>query len=405
MIWKISPQFQPENQSELLARLRQGAISSLSTIQQIFLPFAMALAVGFLLSWLQVPVGWLLGPMIVGILYAVMQGNPQPLPTIFITLGKAFLGLTTAVRFSPETLSIATTYAIPLLFCILITGSLSLFCGYLLAGWTGLDRTTGLLSFIPGVASTAVAIGEEIGADAIAVAVLQYLRMLLVVFIIPGLANFFFRDHLSLLTPEPITILTSNSSSIPLALNLLILAFCCGAGIWLGKLLRLPASGYLGTFIVGLVVFWASPYSLEMPQWLFTTGLLFVGLSVGVKFDWEAARHLWKAIIIEVGLVVLLSLFCLGVGYGFHLTTGVDTVTAILGFTPGGIEAMIATVMELGGDTGLVLAMQLTRMLLIILLAPWVATTIIQRQKNTDDFSETVMNFSAVDRDASSIEK
>ncbi|MEL7037661.1 MAG: AbrB family transcriptional regulator [Cyanobacteria bacterium J06592_8] len=381
MTWKISPQFQAENQSELLARLRQGVVSSLSTIQQIFLPFAMAIAVGFLLSWLQVPVGWLLGPMIVGILYAVIQGNPQPLPTIFITLGKAFLGLATAVRFSPDTLSIAINYAIPLLFCILITSSLSLFCGYLLSRWAGIDRTTGLLSFIPGMASTIVAIGEEMGADAIAIALLQYLRLLLVVLIIPSLANFLLAGHSVPLTPATANVITMNQPSIPIAFNLLVLTFCCGVGIWFGNKFRIPASGYLGTFIVGLAVFWTLPYPLEVPQWLFRTGLLFVGLSIGVKFDWQAARHLWKAVLIEIGLVAFLSLFCLGVGYGFHLMTGVDAVTAILGFTPGGIEAMIATVMELGGDTGLVLAMQLTRMLLIILFAPWVATTIIQRQK------------------------
>lgn len=390
MLWKIQPQFKLETPSEPLTNLKQIIILSVPKIQQIIPPFMIAVAVGFLFGWLHIPVGWLLGPMIAGILYAISQGNPQPFPSVFITMGKAFLGLATAVRFSPDTLSIAITYAIPLLFCILITGSLSLFCGYLLSRWAGIDQTTGLLSFIPGVASTVVAIGEEMGADAIAIALLQYLRMLLVVLIIPSLANFLLAGHSVPLTPVTTTIRTTNQLSIPIALNLLVLAFCCGIGIWFGKQLRLPASGYLGTFIVALAVFWASPYTLEVPQWLFSTGLLFVGLSIGVKFNWQAARYLWKAVLIEIGLVAVLSVLCLGVGYGFHLMTQVDTVTAVLGFTPGGIEAMIATVMQLGGDTGLVLAMQLTRMLLIILCGPWLITLIIQRGRNSEETSDEI---------------
>ncbi len=396
MTWKIPPLLQPKSLSESLIKLKQVTISSLPKIQQIIPALTIAVVVRFLFSWLHIPVGWLLGPMIAGILYAVSQGKPQPLPSVFITMGKAFLGLATAVRFSPDTLSLAITYAVPLLFCILITGSLSLFCGYLLSRWAGIDQTTGLLSFIPGMASTVVAIGEEMGADAIAIALLQSLRLLLVVLIIPSLANFLLAGHSVPLTPVTPTVVATNPPSIPIALNFLVLAFCCRVGIWFGKKFRIPASGYLGTFIVGLAVFWASPYSLEVPQWLFSTGLLFVGLSIGVKFDWQAARHLWKAVLIEIGLVAVLSLLCLGVGYGFHLITQVDTVTAVLGFTPGGIEAMIATVMQLGGDTGLVLAMQLTRMLLIILFGPWLITFIIQRGRSQEASSDEILDFSSI---------
>ncbi len=170
--------------------------------------------------------------------------------------------------------------------------------------------------------------------------------------------------------------------------SVLLVAVCCVLGILGGKLLHLPSSAFLGSLLVGLNTLWAIPYQLEVPQWLYTLGLLLVGISIGVQFDWQNACKLWKAIIIDVGLVLVLIIACFGVGYQFHNFTQVDLITCVLSLTPGGIEAMIATVNELGGDTGLVLAIQLTRMLTIILVVLGLTTLIVKRRKHTKVISK-----------------
>jgi len=357
---------------------KQKLVSYLPQITKIISQLTLGICLGFLFIWLQIPVGWLLGSMIGGIIYSVIKGNPQPLPKIFITVGKAFIALATAARFSWETINVAATYAVPLLLCVLISGSLSLFHGYLLSRWSGIDRVTGLVAFIPGAASSIVPIAEEMGADAVAVAVFQYLRLLLVVLLIPSAAGFFFPADLNDSAMNAIATATANNSSVPMWLNLAVLGGCCFVGVWGGNRLRLPASGFLGTFLVSLAVFWSCPYDLVVPRWLFAVGLLCVGLSIGVKFDIKTANKLLKAVLIEIVLVISLILLCLGVGYEFHVFTHVDTITSLLGFTPGGLEAMVATVMQLGGDTGLVLAMQLTRMLIIIALGPWLVNFVMK---------------------------
>ncbi len=363
----------------------QKLFSYLPQIATIISQLALGICVGLIFSWLQIPVGWLLGSMIGGIIYSAIRRNSQPLPKMFITWGKAFIALATAVRFSWDTINVAVTYAVPLLLCVLITGSLSLFHGYLLSRLSGIDKVTGLVAFIPGAASSIVPIAEEMGADAVAVAVFQYLRLLLVVLLIPSAAGFFFPVDLNNSMTMAIATTTADNSSIAMWLNLVVLAGCCVVGMWGGNLLRLPASGFLGTFLVGLAVFWSSPYELQVPQWLFATGLLCVGLSIGVKFDIKTANKLFKAVLIEIALVISLILLCLGVGYEFHVLTHVDTITSLLGFTPGGLEAMVATVMQLGGDTGLVLAMQLTRMLIIIALGPWLINLMMKVAKDSDE--------------------
>ena len=322
---------------------------------------------GLTFDWLHVPVSWMLGPLFLGILYAVLQG-PQSLPPTFITWGKAIVGVATAARFSPETLSLAHTFALPLLLCLLITGSLSMINGFLLWRWARIDRATSFLGSIPGAAAGIVAMSEEMGADAIAVAVLQYLRVVLVVLVVPTTVHILFPVE----TLPPVAALTPavQTPSLPMSLNLAVLWGCCWFGMGGGRRLNLPASSFLGTFLVGLIALWALPQSFYVPQPLFSAALLLVGLSIGLKFDWATTRKLLKAVLIEVGLVLGLILSCLGIGYLFHLITQVDTITAVLGTTPGGLEAMIATVVQLGGDMGLVVTMQMTRMLTILLVGP-----------------------------------
>lgn len=360
----------------------------LATDKKTIALLAISMVAGIVFSQLQVPVGWLLGPMLVGIFYAGIQGSRQPLPPVFRLVGQVIIGITTATRFSPETLSVATTYTLPLLFCVFTTGSLSMFNGYLLSRWAGIDRATGFLGFIPGAASSIVVMSEEMGADAIAVALIQYIRVLLVVILLPTTASFLFPVDSTHASTTLTTPLASNLPTLPVVLNLSIMALCGVLGVWGGRRLRLPSAGFLGPFFVSLVTFWMLPYQFQTPSFLFGIGLLLIGLSIGVQFDWKTARKLLKAVFIEIALVTVLILLCLGIGYEFHVITNVDTVTAVLGFTPGGIEAMIATVMQLGGDTGLVLAMQLTRMLSILLIAPWLVAFLVKNGKRSNSQSE-----------------
>jgi len=349
-------------------------------------PLVLAVGTGFLFNWMGIPVAWLVGPLLVGIAYASIQGSPKPLPKNVIIVGKAIIGISSAARFSPDTLVLAKTHAWPLLLCIFTTGSLSMLNGYLLWQWTGINRSTSFLGSIPGSASSVVAMSEEFDADPLSVAVLQYLRLMLVVLLVPTIASFL--SPTAATTPTATLLPTAiNNHPIPMYVNLLLLAACCSLGILLGKWLKLPTSGFLGSFLLGLLVFWSLPYSFHVPEWLFAVGLILVGISTGLKFDPRAVRKLRKAVLLEITLVILLIGCCVGIGYGFHLVTKVNIMTALLGFAPGGIEAMIATATQLGGDTGMVLAIGLTRQMLILLIVN-LFNLLINLKKRSNDMTD-----------------
>ncbi|MDY7012407.1 MAG: AbrB family transcriptional regulator [Cyanobacteriota bacterium] len=340
----------------------------LPDLQNLALAIALAFLAGLLLDTLHVPAGWLLGPLVAGIFCAVFQGGSPTLPPILILTSRSVLGLVAASRFSLETLQAVATYALPLLLCIPLAASLSLVNGYLLARWAGLDRATSFLGCIPGASTGIIAMSEEVGADALAVALLQYIRMLLVIAIVPAIATFLF-PHATLASTLAAPAL-AQPPSLPPWIDIPVLALCCPVGTRVGQWLRLPSSSFLGAFFVGIVLFWSVP-RVVIPDWLFAAGLLVVGLSIGLNFDWHTTRKLFKAALIDIGLVLGLIFGCLGIAYGFHWVAQIDLITAILGLTPGGLEAMLATVIQLGGDTGVVLALQMTRMFLILFLSPW----------------------------------
>lgn len=341
----------------------------------LILRLTTAVVVGWLFSLVNVPVSWLLGPMMVGIAFGAVKGRPQPISPYFQMVGQAMIGLTIGVGFPLSTLQAVSSHALPLFVMIVITGSLSLLNGYLLWRWADIDRATGFMGSLPGAASSMVAMSDSLGADAVAVAVLQYLRVLLVVVITPPLVSLVFPKGVALAAS---TTVVTTAPAAPMLLNIgLLIAFGLIGGLG-GRWLKLPSPTFLGPILVALIGSWTLPYTFSVPPIAFATGLLLVGLSIGARFDLPMARKLGKAAVIETGLVIALILACLLVGHLFHLVTGIDTMTAVLGSTPGGMEVMVASAAELGADTGLVLAMQMTRWVIILLSGPWVAARLVR---------------------------
>jgi membrane AbrB-like protein len=330
---------------------------------------AAALA-GGLFSVAGVPVPWLLGPMLAGIGVAALSGGPRLAPPSFMAVGQAVLGLTVGTEFPLETLKQVIFYAVPLLLAVIVTGGLSLLNGYLLWRWAGVDRATGFLGSLPGAAPSMVAMSEELGADPVSVAVLQYLRLLLVVFLAPPAVGYLF-PHAP--AGAGAVMATAGPPSLPLWLDLPLLALLGLSGAWLGRRFRLPSPTFLGPFAAALALSWALPYRLSVPDWAFAAGTLLVGLSIGLRFDLAQARKLGRATLVSSLLVAGLIVAGLLTGYLFHLLTGVDVLTAVLGSTPGGMDVMVASAVTMGGDAGLVLAMQMSRWFLVLLAGPWLA--------------------------------
>ncbi|MGI0481457.1 AbrB family transcriptional regulator [Geminocystis sp. CENA526] len=345
---------------------------------EITLLVIFALILAFVGENLHLPIPWLLIPVIVSIIWSIVKDkNSLSIPKPFSIIGQGIIAIVTASRFSPDVLTGSQEYFLPLIICIAVTSILSLFNGYLIHKFTDIDFNTSFLGSIPGAGHSLVAMSEEMGADAITVAILQYLRIIMVSVIVPTIVGFFHTSSNSINFVSRHQLLPS----LPLPINLLILALVAILGVKIGELFKIPSNLFLGAFISSLLLFSFFPYEIIIPQSLFRGGLLLLGLSIGVKFEIQTMQKLLKAVLLEIILVLILIATCFVAGYWFHLVTKIDTLTAVLGSTPGGLTAMMATVIELGGNSGFVLTMQMTRMLLILLLTPIIANYLKISQK------------------------
>jgi membrane AbrB-like protein len=337
--------------------------------------FAGAVLAGYLFDLIRIPMGWMLGPMVAGIIRAALVGKTTQLHPVNMALGQAIFGLSTGASFPLATLLAAASHGLPLLAAVLFTGGLALLNGYFLWRWAGVDRATGFMGSLPGAASTMVAMSDEMGADAVVVAVLQYWRLILVMFVAPLAVHWLFPPGAGEVAG------TATAAVLPAAgwlLNLGVLIICGLAGTSMGRKVKLPSPTFLGPFLAMLAVAWTAPLQFAMPGWLFQCGMLLVGLSIGVRFDFATAKRLGRAALIETGLVLGLIGISLAVGYGFGRLTGVDTLTAVLGSTPGAMDVMVASAFELGGDPGMVLAMQMTRWFVILMMGPIVTVKLVK---------------------------
>lgn len=359
------PAVQQETAQRLPA-LRAGVVPALL--------LAVAAAAGWGFERLHVPVAWLLGPMAAGVLAAALTGS-RPLPKLVMGVGQAVIGMGIGLTVSLATLKSALPVALPLLLLVVVTGSLGLFSGRLLSRWAGIDVATGFFGSLPGGAGSMAAMSDELGMDGMLVAVLQYVRLLLVISLAPLLVSLCCGTTAGAHAALPAAAPAPAFGLVPAAIFLA----CALAGAGLGKMLRLPASAFMGPFLLTIAVAWMLPFPLAMPAPAMSAALLLVGLSIGIRFDTGQIRHYGKAVSIQVGLVIAQIGLCLGLGLLFHYLTGVNTLTAMLGAAPGGMEVMVLTAARQGGDPGLVLAMQMARWLLVILAGPWIALRLSNR--------------------------
>lgn len=347
---------------------------------ELSLVVLLALILAFIGEMLHIPIPWLLIPLLVSIIWSIVKNDHHSsIPKPFNIIGQGIIAVFTASRFTPDVLTGSRDYFLPLMVCIFITTIFSLFNGYLIYKFTDIDFTTSFFGCIPGAGHSLVAMSEDMGADAISVAVLQYLRIIMVSVIVPTIVSFFHTPINEIdITPHHQLL-----PSLPLPINLLILTLAGILGVKTGKFLKIPSNLFLGTFFGSLLVLSFFPYEITLPQPIFRGGLLLLGLSIGVKFEIETMQKLFKAVFLEIILVLVLITTCFMTGYWFHMVTKIDTLTAVLGSTPGGLTAMMATVIELGGNSSFVLTMQMTRMLLILLLTPIIGSYLMK--KNNPD--------------------
>jgi uncharacterized protein len=248
------------------------------------------------------------------------------------------------------------------------------------------DALTIVLSMLPGASSAMTTMARELGADHRYVALIQYLRLIIVTLTLP-----IFMHSLERVcnTGGAATkglfgdAFTSWQGLIGIALILLAVPA-------IRKVIRIPVPYIFIPMIIAMIltVIGVPQQLWNPPPFLTIFAYAVIGIQAGGAFTRSAGLiEFAKFLPIALTSIVLMIGACLGLTYGISALTGVDRIDAFLAATPGGLQAVLAFATETSAAP-IVLLTQVTRaivMLVVPVLMTYVARATARATSNPLD--------------------
>jgi uncharacterized protein len=321
------------------------------------------------------PSASLFAALLVGLAAALLPPQmPDVSPGVF-RVAQAVTGVSLGVYVQSSSLNAVADAWLPVAVVSAGTLVLSLACGWALVRTVGLDPPTAALGMVAGGASGIVGMARELGADDRLVAVMQYLRVLVVVVLTPVLVALAF-SH-----PHAAADSGGAPSSAPLlgtAHDWLLMGAALAFGALAAVITRIPAGSLLGPMIVAAILAVAVG-DFQVPAIVREPAFAAIGLQVGLRFTpgllRQAGRLLLPTLLCIAGLLVA----CFGLALLLAATTDASLLDAYLATTPGGLYAVLAAAFGTGADTTFVIAVQTLRLFVMVLLAPLVVRRLVLR--------------------------
>ncbi|WP_451981743.1 AbrB family transcriptional regulator [Azospirillum endophyticum] len=328
---------------------------------------ALSAAVTLGLGEAGLPAAWLIGPMIGAIALGV-GGASIRVPASGFTMAQAIIGCLVAHAVTSSILlSIARNWPL-MLGTVGLTVLVSGIVGWLFVRYGSLPGTTAAWGVSPGAASAMVAMAGDYGADARLVAVMQYLRVVLVVLSASLVTHALTADTGGGAPLAPVEALDPRG----LAATLLV----AGIGGWIGHRFRIPSGALLVPMVLGALVQAGAGVTLQLPNALLTVTYTVIGWSIGLRFTREVLRHAFRAVpqmLLSTGLMIAL---CSLSAWVLVTLLPTDPLTAFLATSPGGLDSVVVIALGSGVDLPLVLALQTLRLFVVVLSGPPLARLI-----------------------------
>jgi membrane AbrB-like protein len=326
---------------------------------------AYATLAAYLAVWMGLPLPYLLGPLLASA--ALATSLPQTLPAGYAFPGGlrmifiAMIGLMIGAQVTPQLFADSSrlTASLAALIVFVLTALLWNYSIFRRLG--GYDRATAFYSRTPGGLYESIAMGEEAGAHMPRLILQQFLRVILVVTLLP--------IGLSLWLGAPVGSaggMTLSHGAVPLsALPLILLAGV--SGLLLGRFLRLPAGQLTGPLAVAAVLSLTGWMVLDIPQWLVNTAQIILGLALGLRFTGLGRalilRGLGLSLLSVGGMMVIAAIIAMLL----MPVAGENFDVLLISFAPGGVTEMALVALSLQANPAFVTLHHIIRILLTVI--------------------------------------
>lgn len=312
------------------------------------------------------PLPYLLGSLLITALVSIAW--PTALPTgyefpqsarlVFIAL----IGMVIGTQITPDLFNNPSRL-------LLSMGAIAVFVAlahsanfYILHRLGGYDRTTAFFCGAPGGLIEAITMGEAAGADIRALVIQHFLRIILVISLVPL--------GLSIALGHPVGS-ASGQSFAPVAdtvttINYAFIAAVLVLGIAIGRTIRLPAWQLTGPMI-GAGALALAGYPLVIPLWLLNIAQLVVGTSLGMRFAGLNHRLLLRGLWLSALSVVVMLLIGAALAAMIYPFMGQPYDVLLITFAPGGINEMALVALSIGANPAFVTVHHIFRIFVTVI--------------------------------------
>jgi membrane AbrB-like protein len=332
---------------------------------------ALSALIGGTLEFVRLPAALLLGPMLAAIALSASGNGVRVAQPVFM-LAQAVVGVLIARAMPPSVFgemgAIWPIITVGVVFVVVIANGL----GWLIARRGILPGTTAVWGSSPGAATAMVIMAGAYGGDMRLVAMMQYLRVIMVA----GTASLVARFAIGH-APEG----AAGIDWLPpvewasLAETMAVVT----AGLAVTRLFRLATGAMIVPMLLAILLQGTGTISVELPPILLAAGYTVIGWSIGLRFTPEILKYAARALPVILGSILTLIGLCALFGYGLTVFAGIDPLTAYLASSPGGADSVAIIAASAPVDVPFVMAMQTVRFILVLLTGPAVARFIAAR--------------------------
>ena len=320
--------------------------------------------------WLifDLPLAWLLGPAMVGLILAV-RSRPIGTDYFFGDCGRGLLGVAIGASITHEHIDWMLDHpdlGIGLFIYVALGGGIGFLWLYRFCKW---DQPSAWFAAFPGGMSEMIASAEAFGANIPKVALSHSLRIFCLV-CGASLASYFFAG------------ITTGSLSFGEAYWRIqpVIFLTMVVSVWGGKYLRIPAHSFMAPMFASLMMNLMFDIQLRLTDLILISGQYFLGWSIASRFKGVSKNEV-VMILKQVFVLLLLFLPIWGMmAVLLDQLTEIDLVSIILGLAPGGQAEIALIAMALNANLAVVMILHVLRSLMITMIGP-IAFALITKYK------------------------
>ncbi|WP_160348851.1 MULTISPECIES: AbrB family transcriptional regulator [unclassified Bordetella] len=328
----------------------------------------LSVAVGWPIVHAGIGAGALVGPMLAGIAMG-MSGTRIGISGRAFVLAQGVLGCMIASMLEASVLDGVAAHFGAMAAAVVLTLVGATATGWVLTRTGTMPGSTGAWGSLPGAAAAMVTMSAAFGGDPRMVAVMQYLRVMIVILAATAVSHYAVTEgapggQIAMLAAAKAQPSVSASTQI---CTILIAV----AASWLGWASRVPAGALLLPIVVGGALQISGVMTLAMPHGVVVLALATLGWSIGLRFKRDLIAPMLRALpTILLGIVALL-LLCTLAAWLLTLLAPVSMLTAYLATSPGGLDSVAVLALEANADMPFVVAFQTLRLFAVVLVGPF----------------------------------